>query len=130
MPKTPTRFSVRKVKTYYRNSMIAGNPVERVFETYAVVDKYWDQDNWCGRDVGRRDIGQEYYNQFQQTNKFRRICDTKEIAEKVAAQMNDLWVKNGCPAQIRFNRVYGTRYEDVEMIALDKEPCKLRTIYI
>lgn len=130
MPKTPKRFSIRRCKTCWRNNCIAGNPVERSFETYAVVDKNWEHDNWCGRGVYKSDIGAEYYNQHQDTRKFRRICDTKELAQKIADEMNRIWNENGCPAQIKFNDVYGTHSEWVEMVALNKEPCELKTIWI
>ena len=79
MTKTPTRFSVRKVKCCYRNAMIVGNPIEKTFERFAVYDKGWQYDN------------------------FRRLCQTQEEAQKTAAEMNRLWNNCGCPEMIKFN---------------------------
>ena len=98
MTKTPTRFSVRKVKCCYRNAMIVGNPIEKTFERFAVYDKGWQYDNFRGLSPFNNVLKNK-----MQSEKFRRLCETQEEAQKTATEMNRLWNNCGCPEMIKFN---------------------------
>lgn len=100
MPKTPTRFTVRKVKCCYRNSMIAGNPIEKTFERFAVYDKNWKT---AGYDCGLNYDDCKYLMNPYNGGKYRRLCDSEEDAVKVAAEMNQLWINCQMPDHIKFN---------------------------
>lgn len=97
MSKTPTRFSVRKVKTCYRNSMIAGNPITVRFNRFGVFDKGWQKDQEYIRGFG------ETFVNSMNARKFRRVCQTETEAQALCDQMNKLWIDCGQPEMIRFN---------------------------
>lgn len=99
MPKTPTRFTVRKIKCCYRNSMILGNPIEKTFERFAVYDKLWKNCYGCG--LHYDDC--KYLMNPRNGEKFRRLCDFEEDAVKAAAEMNQLWINCQMPDHIKFN---------------------------
>lgn len=98
MAKQPTRFSVRKVKCCYRNSMIAGNPITKSWESFGIFDKGWQYDNFRGLSPFNNVLKNK-----MQSGKFRRLCETQEEAQKAAAEMNRLWNNCGCPEMIKFN---------------------------
>lgn len=102
------RFTVRKVKTCWRNSMIAGNPIVRRFEKYAVEDRDWMNDRFSGLP-----FHESFVNQHANTRKYRRLCDTKEEATDIAEQMNHLFEVAGKPTMIRFSK-YGPTIELLE----------------
>lgn len=105
------RFITRKVKTCWRNSMIAGNPITRTFEKYAVEDREWMNDRFSGLS-----FHESFVNRNTNTRKFRRLCDSKEEAEKIAEQMNTLCLSLGNPKAINFSK-YGDK---IEIIAMER----------
>ena len=110
MTKTPTRFSVRKVKCCYRNAMIVGNPIEKTFERFAVYDKLWKNCYGCG--LHYDDC--KYLMNPRNGDKFRRLSDIEEDAVKAAAEMNRLWNACGCPEMIKFNDWGEVKLEKME----------------
>ena len=98
MVKTPIRFTVRKVKCCYRNSMIAGNPITHSFERFGIYDKDWNNDRFRGLSAFNNVLKNK-----NQSGKFRRLYDTREEADAAAAEMNRLWNECGRPAMIKFN---------------------------
>ena len=100
MTKTPTRFSVRKVKCCYRNAMIAGNPIEKTFERFAVYDKNWKTFGYvCG--LNYDDC--KYLMNPHNGAKYRRLFDDEASANKAAIEMNRLWNACGRPEMIKFS---------------------------
>lgn len=96
MAKTRTRFSVRKVKCCYRNSMIVGNPIEKIFERFGVCDKDYKDDIYSGLGEDSKYLYRGYCRckyapgDFSTTRRWRRLCETKEEAQKIADEMNRL----------------------------------------
>ena len=95
------RFIVKEVKTCWRSSMIAGNPITRKFTKYGVYDRDWKNDNcYCWH-------AQEFVNRNScNERKFRIVLDDKETAQKVADKMNALF--EGIPGckQIDFQFIW------------------------
>ena len=80
------RFIVKEVKTCWRSSMIAGNPITRKFTKYGVYDRDWKNDNcYCYHAPKFVSVGS--FNE----KKFRVVLDDKETAQKVADKMNALF---------------------------------------
>ena len=99
MSSKPNRFSVRKVKCCYRNSMIAGNPITHSFERFGIYDKEWNSDRFCGLSAFNNVLKNK-----MQSEKFRRLYNTRKEADAAAAEMNRLWDNCGRPAMIKFSQ--------------------------
>ena len=80
------RFVVKEVKTCWRSSMIAGNPITRKFTKYGVYDREWKNDN-CYCFHAPQFVSRGSFNE----KKFRIVLDDKETAQKVADKMNTLF---------------------------------------
>ena len=80
------RFIVKEVKTCWRSSMIAGNPITRKFTKYDVYDRDWQNDN-CYCFHAPQFVSRGSFNE----KKFRIVLDDKETAQKVADKMNALF---------------------------------------
>ena len=80
------RFIVKKVKTCWRSSMIAGNPIIRTFTKYGVYDRDWQNDPfYCF-------LAPQFVSRYScNERKFRIVLDDKETAQKVADKMNTLF---------------------------------------
>ena len=98
MAKNTTRFSVRKVKCCYRNSMLAGNPITKSWESFGIFDKGWQYDNFRGLSPFNNVLKNK-----MQSGKFRRLYDSPDEAQKAADEMNRLWEACGKPDMIKFN---------------------------
>ena len=99
MAKNPTRFTVRKVKCCYRNSLVAGNPITKSFEMFGIYDKGWEYDNFCCLSPFENVLKNK-----TQSRKFReRLFRLAEDARKAADEMNRLWESCGRPEMIKFN---------------------------
>ena len=107
MAKTPIRFSVRKVKCCYRNSMIFGNPIEKTFERFAVYDKNWKT---AGYDCGLDYDDSKYLINPYNGGKYRRLFESEDEAYRAADEMNHLWINCQMPELIKF-----TGYGDVKV---------------
>ena len=93
------RFIVKKVKIVWRNSMLAGNPIERSFVKYGIYDRNWQEDHYC---YCPYPCG-EWSTNNGQSRKFRLVIDDEAKAKRIADTMNALtWAIKGDKAQIEF----------------------------
>lgn len=111
MAKNHTRFSVRKVKCCYRNSMIAGNPIEKTFERFAVYDKNWKT---AGYDCGLNYDDCKYLMNPHNGGKYRRLFESEVEARKAADEMNRLWVSCQMPELIKFTNYGEVKVEETK----------------
>lgn len=110
MAKPPTRFTVRKVKCCYRNSMIAGNPITKLFEMFGIYDKGWQTDRFGGLSPFENVLKNK-----MQSRKFRKqLYRTEEEARKDAEEMNRLWDNCGRPEMIQFSRFGDVKVKKTE----------------
>ena len=80
------RFIIKEVKTCWRSSMIAGNPITRKFTKYGVYDRDCQNDR-CYCFHAPQFVSCGSFNE----KKFRIVLDDKETAQKVADKMNALF---------------------------------------
>ena len=93
------RFIVKKVKSVWRNSMLAGNPIERSFVKYGIYDRNWQEDHYCCCPRP----GGEWATNNGQSRKFRLVLDDEAKAKRIADTMNALtWAIKGDKSQIEF----------------------------
>lgn len=93
------RFIVKKVKIVWRNSMLAGNPIERSFVKYGIYDRNWQEDHYCCCPRP----GGEWATNNGQSRKFRLVLDDEAKAKRIADTMNALtWAIKGDKSQIEF----------------------------
>lgn len=86
------RFIVKKVKIVWRNSMLAGNPIERSFTKFGVFDRNWEHDRWCSCPRP----GGEWATNNGQSRKYRIVVDDEAKASRIAAKLNELAASIGC----------------------------------
>lgn len=79
------RFIVKKVKIVWRNSMLAGNPIEDSFTKFGVYDNNWQNDSYCWCS----DPGGQFVSDWQ-ARKYRIVVDDEAKAKRIAAKMNEL----------------------------------------
>ena len=93
------RFIVKKVKIVWRNSMLAGNPIERSFTKFGVYDRNWENDRWCCCPRP----GGEWPTNNGQSRKFRLVVDDEAKAKCLADKLNELSESiGGAACQIEF----------------------------
>lgn len=80
------RFIVKPVKIVWRNSMLAGNPIERSFKKFGVFDRNWENDRFCCCPRP----GGEWTSNNGQSRKYRIVVDDEAKAKRIAAKMNEL----------------------------------------
>ena len=80
------RFIVKEVKTCWRSSMIAGNPIVRKFTKYGIYDRDWQNDP-CYCFHAPQFVSRNSCNE----RKFRIVLDDKEMAQTVSDKMNALF---------------------------------------
>ena len=80
------RFIVKPVKIVWRNSMIAGNPIERSFKKFGVFDRNWEHDRYCCCPRP----GGEWSTNNGQSRKYRVVVDDENLAKSIAEKMNAL----------------------------------------
>ena len=94
------RFIVKKVKIVWRNSMLAGNPIERSFTKFGVFDRNQENDRfcYCPRPGG------EWATNNGQSRKYRLVVDDEAKANRIAAKLNELvsMVHNGDTSEVDF----------------------------
>ena len=81
-----SRFIVKKVKIVWRNSMLAGNPIERSFTKFGIYDRNWQHDCWC---YCPRPDG-EWLTNNGQSHKFRLVVDEEDKAKRITSKLNEL----------------------------------------
>ena len=97
------RFIVKPVKIVWRNSMLAGNPIERSFKKFGVYDRNWKNDQWCSCPRP----GGEWATNNGQSRKYRIVVDEEDTAKKIAAKMNELAADiSGENCQIEFGLLH------------------------
>ena len=94
------RFIVKKVKIVWRNSMLAGNPIERSFTKFGVFDRNWENDRFCRCPRP----GGEWATNNGQSRKYRLVVDDEAKANRIAAKLNELvsMVHNGDTSEVDF----------------------------
>lgn len=113
-----SRFIVKKVKIVWRNSMLAGNPIERSFTKFGVFDRNWQHDRWC---CCPRPAG-EWATNNGQSRKYRLVVDEEDKAKKVAAKLNELAEAiGGAECQIEFGIQLRTGIHALNTYILDSD---------
>ena len=94
------RFTVKKVKIVWRNSMLAGNPIERSFTKFGIYDRNWENDRFCRCPRP----GGEWATNNGQYRKYRLVVDDEAKADRIAAKFNELvsMVHNGDSSEVDF----------------------------
>ena len=94
------RFIVKKVKIVWRNSMLAGNPIERSFTKFGVFDRNWESDHFCCCPRP----GGEWASNNGQSRKYRIVVDDEAKAKRIAAKFNELvsMIQNGDTSEVDF----------------------------
>ncbi len=94
------RFIVKPVKIVWRNSMLAGNPIERSFKKFGVFDRNWESDRFCCCPRP----GGEWTSNNGQYRKYRIVVDDEAKAKKLADKFNNLvsMIQNGATSQVDF----------------------------
>ena len=94
------RFTVKKVKIVWRNSMLAGNPISRSFTKFGVFDRNWESDRFCCCPRP----GGEWATNNGQYRKYRLVVDDEAKANRIAAKLNELvsMVHNGDTSEVDF----------------------------
>ena len=114
------RFIVKKVKVVWRNSMLAGNPIERSFVKFGVYDRNWQEDRYCCCPRP----GGEWATNNGQNRKYRVVVDDEEVAKKVAARLEELLAMVPGTKRIDFNGLTSwMRADSVEKISIKKVEC-------
>ena len=114
------RFIVKNVKIVWRNSMLAGNPIERSFVKFGVYDRNWQEDRYCCCPRP----GGEWATNNGQGRKFRVVVDDEAVAKMVAARLEELLAMVPGAKRIDFNGLNSWLREDgVKNISINKVEC-------
>ncbi len=114
------RFIVKKVKIVWRNSMLAGNPIERSFVKFGVYDRNWQEDRYCCCPRP----GGEWATNNGQGRKYRVVVDDEAVAKLVAARLEELLAMVPGAKRIDFNGLKSWLREDgVKNISINRVEC-------